>query len=141
MSIWLLISQRIPRSWQWHEHEGYDYDVLADEDGRREGIGTMAAYACVLNSTHPEYQPDLVRARHLVERRHPKGKRSTSWRAPTEIPLSDPECKLFATYFPSLFQRMDLLLLLPKANAPYWSWMGSTILGERPPIVAKPLRQ
>jgi len=48
----------------WLEHKGYDYDVLTDEDVHLEGVAAMAPYACILNSTHPEYHSERMLDAH-----------------------------------------------------------------------------
>jgi N,N-dimethylformamidase len=44
----------------WLEHQGYDYDVLTDEDVHFEGAAALAPYKCILNSTHPEYHSERM---------------------------------------------------------------------------------
>ncbi len=39
----------------WLEHEGFDYDIVTDEDIHREGARLLAPYACVITGSHPEY--------------------------------------------------------------------------------------
>jgi N,N-dimethylformamidase len=39
----------------WLEHEGYEYDVLSDEDVHSEGAALLSRYDVVLTGTHPEY--------------------------------------------------------------------------------------
>ncbi|MEU7939474.1 N,N-dimethylformamidase beta subunit family domain-containing protein [Microbispora bryophytorum] len=39
----------------WLEHEGYEFDVVTDEDVHREGADLLARYPVVLTGTHPEY--------------------------------------------------------------------------------------
>ena len=39
----------------WLEHQGYDYDILTDDDLDREGCAALAPYRCVISGTHPEY--------------------------------------------------------------------------------------
>ncbi|MEQ8965879.1 MAG: LamG-like jellyroll fold domain-containing protein [Azospirillaceae bacterium] len=39
----------------WLEHEGFDYDVITDEDLEKEGVGLLEPYRVVLSGTHPEY--------------------------------------------------------------------------------------
>lgn len=39
----------------WLEHEGFDYDVITDEDLHREGLALLARYAVIVTGTHPEY--------------------------------------------------------------------------------------
>ena len=40
----------------WLEHEGFEFDVVTDDDLERHGSTILAPYACVLTGTHPEYQ-------------------------------------------------------------------------------------
>src|SRR5690606_16051232 len=44
----------------WLEHQGYDYDILTDEDVHFEGVAALAPYKCVRNSTHPEYHSERM---------------------------------------------------------------------------------
>jgi len=39
----------------WLEEDGYDYDVITDEDVHREGLSALAPYRVVITSSHPEY--------------------------------------------------------------------------------------
>ncbi|MBL7234114.1 N,N-dimethylformamidase beta subunit family domain-containing protein [Komagataeibacter oboediens] len=39
----------------WLEHEGFDYDIITDEDLDREGIKALSPYRCVMLASHPEY--------------------------------------------------------------------------------------
>lgn len=39
----------------WLEHQGYDFEVLTDEDLDREGVAALSPYRVVLTGTHPEY--------------------------------------------------------------------------------------
>lgn len=39
----------------WLEHEGYDYEILTDEDLDREGAAALRPYRVVINGTHCEY--------------------------------------------------------------------------------------
>ena len=39
----------------WLEHEGYDYDVITDEDLHGEGAAVLEPYQVLLTGTHPEY--------------------------------------------------------------------------------------
>jgi N,N-dimethylformamidase len=39
----------------WLETNGYDYDVITDEDLHREGVECVAPYRVVINGTHAEY--------------------------------------------------------------------------------------
>ncbi len=39
----------------WLEHQGYDYDVLTDEDLHRDGVQALRPYRAVMTGTHPEY--------------------------------------------------------------------------------------
>jgi N,N-dimethylformamidase len=39
----------------WLEHQGYDYELITEEDLHREGVTALAPYRVVLTGTHPEY--------------------------------------------------------------------------------------
>ena len=39
----------------WLESQGFDYDVVTDEDLHAEGIAALEPYQCVMTGTHPEY--------------------------------------------------------------------------------------
>jgi N,N-dimethylformamidase len=39
----------------WLEEEGYDYDVLTDQDLHEEGVELLESYNVVLTGSHPEY--------------------------------------------------------------------------------------
>lgn len=39
----------------WMEHEGYQFDVVTDEDLHSDGVELLAKYPVVLTGTHPEY--------------------------------------------------------------------------------------
>lgn len=39
----------------WLEHQGYDYEIITDEDLHREGADCLRPYNVVLTGTHPEY--------------------------------------------------------------------------------------
>ena len=39
----------------WLEQDGYDFDVITDEDVHREGIESLLPYRVVITSSHPEY--------------------------------------------------------------------------------------
>ncbi len=39
----------------WLEHEGFEFDVVTDDELERHGSTILAPYACVLTGTHPEY--------------------------------------------------------------------------------------
>jgi N,N-dimethylformamidase len=39
----------------WLDHQGYEVDIVTDEDLHREGLDAIAPYACVITGTHPEY--------------------------------------------------------------------------------------
>ena len=39
----------------WMEVQGFDYDVVTDEDLHREGADLLASYKVVVTGTHPEY--------------------------------------------------------------------------------------
>ena len=39
----------------WMEHEGFEYDVITDEDLHREGVELLSHYALIMTGTHPEY--------------------------------------------------------------------------------------
>jgi N,N-dimethylformamidase len=39
----------------WLEHEGYDYEILTDEDLDRDGVAALRPYRVVINGTHCEY--------------------------------------------------------------------------------------
>lgn len=39
----------------WLETQGFDYDILTDEDLHAEGAGLIAPYSVVITSSHPEY--------------------------------------------------------------------------------------
>jgi len=40
----------------WLDHLGIEFDVLTDFDVHQDGVAALAAYACVITGTHPEYQ-------------------------------------------------------------------------------------
>jgi len=44
----------------WLEQQGYDYDVITDEDLDREGVGCLRPYNVVLNATHSEYYSERM---------------------------------------------------------------------------------
>ena len=44
----------------WLEHQGYDYDVITDEELDREGVAALKPYKCVLSGTHPEYYSERM---------------------------------------------------------------------------------
>ncbi len=44
----------------WLENQGYDYEVLTEEDVHREGLSALMPYSCVLSGTHPEYVSERV---------------------------------------------------------------------------------
>lgn len=39
----------------WLEQDGYQFDVITDEDVHREGLAALAPYRVVISSSHPEY--------------------------------------------------------------------------------------
>ena len=39
----------------WLEQDGYEYDVITDEDVHREGLSALEPYRVVITSSHPEY--------------------------------------------------------------------------------------
>lgn len=39
----------------WLEHEGFEFDIVTDDDLERHGSTILEPYACVLTGTHPEY--------------------------------------------------------------------------------------
>jgi len=39
----------------WLEEDGYDFDVITDEDVHREGLAALEPYRVVISSSHPEY--------------------------------------------------------------------------------------
>ena len=39
----------------WLERQGFDYDIIADEDLHAHGDEILARYRCVMTGTHPEY--------------------------------------------------------------------------------------
>ncbi len=46
----------------WLEHEGYEFDVLTDEDLHREGVDLLKRYRVVLTGSHPEYTSERMYA-------------------------------------------------------------------------------
>jgi N,N-dimethylformamidase len=44
----------------WLEHQGYDYEVLTDEDLHRDGAACLKPYATVIAGTHPEYYSESM---------------------------------------------------------------------------------
>lgn len=44
----------------WLENEGYDYEVITDEDLHREGVAALAPYRAVINGTHAEYYSEKM---------------------------------------------------------------------------------
>ena len=42
------------------ELQGYDYDILTDEDLHREGVACLKPYNVVLNGTHSEYYSERM---------------------------------------------------------------------------------
>lgn len=44
----------------WLEHQGYDYDVITDEDVHIEGLAALAPYKCVMSGSHPEYVSEPI---------------------------------------------------------------------------------
>ncbi len=44
----------------WLEHQGYDYEVLTDEDLHREGVAALRPYRVVINGTHAEYYSEKM---------------------------------------------------------------------------------
>jgi N,N-dimethylformamidase len=44
----------------WLEQQGYDYDVITDEDLDREGVDCLRPYNVVLNATHSEYYSERM---------------------------------------------------------------------------------
>ncbi len=44
----------------WLEHEGYEFDVLTDEDLHREGVDLLKRYRVVLTGSHPEYASERM---------------------------------------------------------------------------------
>lgn len=44
----------------WLEQQGYDYDVITDEDLHREGLACLKPYNVVLNGTHSEYYSERM---------------------------------------------------------------------------------
>ena len=44
----------------WLDHQGYDYDVITDEDLDREGLAALAPYRVVINGTHCEYYSERM---------------------------------------------------------------------------------
>jgi N,N-dimethylformamidase len=44
----------------WLEHQGYDYEVLTDEDLHRDGAACLKPYAAVIAATHPEYYSERM---------------------------------------------------------------------------------
>lgn len=44
----------------WLENEGYDYEVVTDEDLDREGVALLAPYKAVINGTHCEYYSEKM---------------------------------------------------------------------------------
>ena len=39
----------------WLEEKGFEFDVLTDDDLDADGVGLLAAYDCVMTTSHPEY--------------------------------------------------------------------------------------
>lgn len=39
----------------WLDHQGYDWELLTDEDLERDGVDALAPYQVVLTGSHPEY--------------------------------------------------------------------------------------
>lgn len=48
----------------WLEANGYDYDVLTDEDLHREGLACIEPYNAVINGTHSEYYSERMLDAH-----------------------------------------------------------------------------
>jgi N,N-dimethylformamidase len=44
----------------WLETQGYDYEVITDEDLDRDGVEALRPYRCVLTGTHPEYYSERM---------------------------------------------------------------------------------
>ncbi|MGI9335288.1 MAG: N,N-dimethylformamidase beta subunit family domain-containing protein [Gammaproteobacteria bacterium] len=44
----------------WLETQGYDYDVITDEDLHREGLSCLEPYKAVINATHAEYYSERM---------------------------------------------------------------------------------
>ncbi|MEI6533696.1 MAG: LamG domain-containing protein [Verrucomicrobiaceae bacterium] len=44
----------------WLEHEGFEFDVLTDEDLHREGVDLLKRYRVVLTGSHPEYTSERM---------------------------------------------------------------------------------
>jgi len=49
----------------WLEHEGFDYDVITDEDLHRQGAALLGRYAVLITLSHPEY--DTTRMLDAIE--------------------------------------------------------------------------
>lgn len=44
----------------WLENQGYDYEVLTDEDLHRDGVACLKPYSVVINGSHPEYYSERM---------------------------------------------------------------------------------
>lgn len=44
----------------WMENQGFDYDVITDEDVHFDGLDLLSGYKAVVTSTHPEYWTEAM---------------------------------------------------------------------------------
>jgi N,N-dimethylformamidase len=44
----------------WLEHQGFDYEVLTDEDLHRDGLGALSPYNVLITGIHPEYYSERM---------------------------------------------------------------------------------